>query len=61
VSFFVCLFVCVDGGIRKILTLDNLKKRNVIVVDWCCMCKNSGESRVQFSICLVLIGLYLEG
>lgn len=28
----------------KILTMDNLKKRHVIVVDWCCMCKNCGES-----------------
>jgi hypothetical protein len=31
----------------KILTMDNLKKRHVIVVDWCCMCKNSGESMDQ--------------
>jgi hypothetical protein len=28
----------------KILMLDNLKKRNVVVVGWCCMCKKSGES-----------------
>jgi hypothetical protein len=28
----------------KILTLDNLRKRNVIVVDWCYMYKKSGES-----------------
>jgi hypothetical protein len=28
----------------KTLTLDNLRKRNVIVVDWCCMCKRSRES-----------------
>lgn len=28
---------------EKILTLDNLRKRNVIVVDWCCMCKRSGK------------------
>jgi len=27
----------------KILTLDNLRKMNVIEVDWCCMCK-SGET-----------------
>jgi hypothetical protein len=24
--------------------MDNLRKRHVIVVDWCCMCKKSGES-----------------
>ena len=25
------------------LILDNLRKRHVIVMDWCCMCKKSGE------------------
>jgi hypothetical protein len=28
---------------EKILIMDNLRKRHVIVVDWCCMCKKSGE------------------
>ena len=28
----------------KILTIDNLRKRRVILVDWCCMCKAAGES-----------------
>jgi hypothetical protein len=28
----------------KILTHDNLRKRNVIVMEWCCLCKKSGES-----------------
>jgi hypothetical protein len=28
----------------KILTLDKLRKRNVIAVDWCSLCKKSGES-----------------
>jgi hypothetical protein len=27
----------------KILTLDNLRKRRVIVVEWCYMCRRSGE------------------
>jgi hypothetical protein len=27
----------------KILTVDNLKKRRVIVIDRCCMCKKNGE------------------
>jgi hypothetical protein len=27
----------------KILTLDNLRKRNIVVIKWCCMCKKSGE------------------
>jgi hypothetical protein len=29
------------AAFEKILTLDNLRKRHVIVVDWCCMCKKS--------------------
>lgn len=32
-----CLFLCIEA------TLDKLMKRNVIVVDRCCMCKKGGE------------------
>jgi hypothetical protein len=39
VSFFVW-----TASLGKILTLDNLRKRGLIVMDWCCMCKRSGES-----------------
>jgi hypothetical protein len=28
----------------KILTLDNLRKKNIIVTKCCCMCKHGGES-----------------
>jgi hypothetical protein len=28
----------------KILTLDSLRKRHVIVMDWCCMCNKNGET-----------------
>jgi hypothetical protein len=28
----------------KILTLDNLRKMSVMVVEWCCMCNKSWES-----------------
>lgn len=28
----------------KLLTVDNLRKRRVVVVDWYCMCKTSGET-----------------
>ena len=28
----------------KILTLDNLRKHHIIVINWCCMCKKSGET-----------------
>ena len=30
--------------LEKILTLDNLRKKNIIVMEWCCICKCSGES-----------------
>jgi hypothetical protein len=38
-SFFVW-----TAALGRILTLDNLRKRHIIVMDWYCMCKNSGES-----------------
>lgn len=28
----------------KIMTVDNLRKRKFMIIDWCCMCNNSGES-----------------
>jgi hypothetical protein len=39
VAFFVWTVT-----LGKILTLDNLRKRNIIVMEWCCLCKKSGES-----------------
>jgi hypothetical protein len=39
VSFFVW-----TTALGKILTLYNLRKKKVILVDWCYMCKKSGES-----------------
>ena len=27
----------------KVLTIDNLRKRGLIIQEWCCMCKRSGE------------------
>ena len=32
------------SAFEKILTIDNLRKRRVFIVDWCCMCKVHGES-----------------
>jgi hypothetical protein len=32
------------AALGKILTIDNLRKRKVIITDWCCMCKRGGES-----------------
>jgi hypothetical protein len=39
VAFFVWTTM-----LGKILTHDNLRKRNVVVIEWCCMCKMSGQS-----------------
>jgi hypothetical protein len=37
-------FFAWSAALGKILTLDNLRKRHIIVVDWCCLCKKSGET-----------------
>jgi len=39
VTFFVW-----SVALGKILTHDNFRKRNIIVIEWCCLCKKSGES-----------------
>jgi hypothetical protein len=39
VAFFVC-----SAALGKILTHDNLRKRNVVVIEWYCMCKKNEES-----------------
>jgi hypothetical protein len=33
------------ASLGKILTLDNLPKRHIIVIDWCCMCKKCGKTQ----------------
>ena len=39
VAFFVW-----KAAIGEILTVDNLHRRHIMIIDWCCMCKYSGES-----------------
>jgi hypothetical protein len=39
VAFFVW-----TAALGWILTIDNLRKRHVLSLDWCCMCKKGGES-----------------
>ena len=39
VSFFVWI-----ATMDRILTMQNLRRRHVMVIDWCYMCKASGES-----------------
>jgi hypothetical protein len=31
------------AALGKILTHDNLRKRSIVVIEWCCMCKKNGE------------------
>ena len=39
VSFFVWI-----AALGNILTIDNLRKRRILILDWCHMCKRNGES-----------------
>ena len=39
----VCFFVWV-ASLGKILIADNLQRRNIIMVSWCCLCKINGET-----------------
>lgn len=32
------------AALQKILTVDSLRRRKLVVVDWCCMCKRNGET-----------------
>ncbi len=32
------------AALGSLLTIDNFRKRNLIILDWCCICKQSGES-----------------
>ena len=41
--FRSCVF-CLDCSFRTILAIDNLCKRKVLILDWCCLCKSNGES-----------------
>jgi hypothetical protein len=57
-------------SLGRILTADNLRRRNIILMNWCCMCKVDGESviicfcivlwlkvcRIWFLVCLGFIG-----
>jgi hypothetical protein len=41
------VFFVWTAALGKILTMDNLRKKNIIVTEWCYMCKKSGESIVH--------------
>ena len=37
------VFFVWSAALEKILTLDNLRKKQVVVINRCCMCKKDGE------------------
>jgi hypothetical protein len=53
VTFFVRMVV-----LRKILTLDSLRKMNIIVVEWCFMWKKSGKLIVVRELWSLLFHLF---
>ena len=60
VTFFVWL-----AALRKIFTLNDLRKQHVIVFDWCCMCKRNREFvnhlllHCEVACCLCLVECHL--
>jgi hypothetical protein len=44
VAFFAWLI-----ALGKILTMDNLRKQHIVVIDWYCMCKKSGKMLTNFT------------
>jgi hypothetical protein len=67
-------FFAWSAALGKILTVDNFRKRHIIIVDRCCLCKRDGESvdhlllhcdvafalRIPFLIGLICLRLCLE-
>jgi cytochrome c oxidase assembly factor CtaG len=39
----IAAFFAWSSVVGRILTMDNLRKRHVIVINMCCMCKKNGE------------------
>ena len=47
------------AALGKILTIDNLWNRHIVVLDWCYMCKRSGESMDHLLLhCLIAYELW---
>ena len=44
------IFFIQTVALGKILTADNLRRRHVLLVSWCCMCKENGESIDHLSL-----------
>jgi hypothetical protein len=53
------VFLVWVAALEKILTIDNLCKKHILIVDWCCMCKWSGESIDHLLLCcLTMIDIW---
>jgi hypothetical protein len=47
-------------ALDRILTVDNLWKRIMMIIDWCCMCKTSGQSLEHLLLhCMVARDIWL--
>ena len=53
VSFFIW-----TASVGRILTAENLRKRNIILVSWCCMCKQDGETVTHLLLHCILLEKY---
>ena len=42
-SLLELLFLVWNAALENILTIDNLRKRKIWILDWCCMCERNGE------------------
>ena len=43
------VFFVWTAALGKILTVDNLHKRHILIVDWCCVCKRKGAGRLSIT------------
>ena len=46
------------AALEKILTVDNLRKRHLIIIDWCCNCKLAGVARELWNMVFTLFGVH---
>jgi hypothetical protein len=58
IPFLFFFFPTWTASFGKILTLDSLCTRHIIVIDWCCMCKKCGESLDYLLHCDVVRDLW---
>ena len=62
----VAFVVCTAAALGKCLTIDNLRKRKVWILDWCYTCKCNGElvdhlflhCPVAMDLCAMVFGLF---